>query len=196
MLHFRQGFVLWDKALFFLDAVFLTLLSLCVQHYQEHRFHLSVGLWEVGEERSNTCGRNPRHTPYGTGTLLTEAITAWAPCSSSRDGQQACGRHSYGLRMVCPRRDGFGEKSPCSFFFCYMRRYGMYGIYTPSKVRKCRISRNVYFILFYFVLLNLFIVHPLSSGTCFLPCKGTSFVQDGLGFHSENIGNLPFFCWH
>lgn len=130
---FGRALSFGTRLCFFLDVVFLALLSLCVQRYQEHRFHLSVGPWKVGEERSNTCGRNPRHTPYGTGTLLTLlAMTAWAPCSSSRDGQQACGRHSYGFRMDCPCCDSLGEKSPCSFFFCYMRRYGMYGIYTPS----------------------------------------------------------------
>ena len=110
--------------------------------------------WKVGGEQTNTCGMETHHTPYGTGTLLTLlAMTAWAPCSSSRDGQQACGRHSYGFRMDCPCCDSLGEKSPYSFFFSFMRRYGMYDIYTPSKVRKCRISRNS--ILLYSVLFIL-----------------------------------------
>ena len=67
----------------------------------------SFGTQEGKGERSNTCGGNPHHTPQGTGTLLTLlAMTAWAPCSSSRDGQQFCGCHSYGFRMVCPRCHG------------------------------------------------------------------------------------------
>ena len=67
----------------------------------------SFGTQEGKGERSNTCGGNPHHTPHGTGTLLTlRAMTASAPCSSSRDGQQVCGCHSYGFRMVCPRCHG------------------------------------------------------------------------------------------
>ena len=67
----------------------------------------SFGTQEGKGERSNTCGGNPHHTPHGTGTLLTLwAMTALAPCSSSRDGQQVCGCHSYGFRMVCPRCHG------------------------------------------------------------------------------------------
>ena len=63
----------------------------------------SFGTQEGKGERSNTCGGNPHHTPHGTGTLLTlRAMTASAPCSSSRDGQQVCGCHSYGFRMACP----------------------------------------------------------------------------------------------
>ena len=76
----------------------------------------SFGTQEGKGVRSNTCGGNPHHTPHGTGTLLTlRAMTASAPCSSSRDGQQVCGCHSYGFRMVCPRRDSLkAEDSPCS----------------------------------------------------------------------------------
>ena len=67
----------------------------------------SFGTQEGKGVRSNTCGGNPHHTPHGTGTLLTlRAMTASAPCSSSRDGQQVCGCHSYGFRMVCPRCHG------------------------------------------------------------------------------------------
>lgn len=56
--------------------------------------------------------------PQGTGTLLTLlAMTAWAPCSSSRDGQQFCGCHSHGFRMVCPRCDSLGKESPRSLCF-------------------------------------------------------------------------------
>ena len=67
----------------------------------------SFGTQEGKGVRSNTCGGNPHHTPHGTGTLLTlRAMTASAPCSSSRDGQQVCGCHSYGFRMVCTRCHG------------------------------------------------------------------------------------------
>lgn len=60
---------------------------------------------------------SPPH-PQGTGTLLTLlAMTAWAPCSSSRDGQQFCGCHSHGFRMVCPRCDSLGKESPRSLCF-------------------------------------------------------------------------------
>ena len=74
----------------------------------------SFGTQEGKGERSNTCGGNPHHTPHRTGTLLTlQAMTASAPCSSSRDGQQVCGCHSYGFRMVCPCCHAHGKESPC-----------------------------------------------------------------------------------
>ena len=144
----------------------------------------SFGTQEGKGERSNTCGGKPHHTPHGTGTLLTlRAMTASAPCLSSRDGQQVCGCHSYGFRMVCPRCHGPARKVPVPCAISYLRRYGMYGIYTPRWRENAVDAVTIHY---------LFLVHMLPSGTCFLPCKGTSRQLDGIGFHSEHIGNLPF----
>jgi hypothetical protein len=85
--------------------------------------------------------------------------------------------------MVCPRCYSLDKESPLPSVFDYMRRYGMYGIYTPRWRENAVDAVTIHY---------LFLVHMLPSGICFLPCKGTSRQLDGIGFHSEHIGNLPF----
>ena len=135
-------------------------------------------------ERSNTCGGNPHHTPHGTGTLLTlRAMTASAPCSSSRDGQQVCGCHSYGFRMVCPRCHGPRRGKSLSLVSYPTFDVTACTAFTPRWRENAVDAVTIHY---------LFLVHMLPSGICFLPCKGTSRQLDGIGFHSEHIGNLPF----
>ena len=144
----------------------------------------SFGTQEGKGERSNTCGGNPHHTPHGTGTLLTlRAMTASAPCSSSRDGQQVCGCHSYGFRMVCPRRHGPRQGKSLSLV-----PYPTFDVTACTAFTPRWRENAVDAVTFHY----LFLVHMLPSGICFLPCKGTSRQLDGIGFHSEHIGNLPF----
>ena len=144
----------------------------------------SFGTQEGKGERSNTCGGNPHHTPHGTGTLLTlRAMTASAPCSSSRDGQQVCGCHSYGFRMVCPRCHGPRRGKSLSLVSYPTFDVTACTAFTPRWRENAVDAVTIHY---------LFLVHMLPSGTCFLPCKGTSRQLDGIGFHSEHIGNLPF----
>ena len=144
----------------------------------------SFGTQEGKGERSNTCGGNPHHTPHGTGTLLTlRAMTASAPCSSSRDGQQVCGCHSYGFRMVCPRRHGPRQGKSLSLVPYPTFDVTACTAFTPRWRENAVDAVTIHY---------LFLVHMLPSGICFLPCKGTSRQLDGIGFHSEHIGNLPF----
>ena len=144
----------------------------------------SFGTQEGKGERSNTCGGNPHHTPHGTGTLLTlRAMTASAPCSSSRDGQQVCGCHSYGFRMVCPRCHGPRQGKSLSLV-----PYPTFDVTACTAFTPRWRENAVDAVTFHY----LFLVHMLPSGICFLPCKGTSRQLDGIGFHSEHIGNLPF----
>ena len=144
----------------------------------------SFGTQEGKGERSNTCGGNPHHTPHGTGTLLTlRAMTASAPCSSSRDGQQVCGCHSYGFRMVCPRCHGPRRGKSLSLVSYPTFDVTACTAFTPRWRENAVDAVTIHY---------LFLVHMLPSGICFLPCKGTSRQLDGIGFHSEHIGNLPF----
>ena len=144
----------------------------------------SFGTQEGKGERSNTCGGNPHHTPHGTGTLLTlRAMTASAPCSSSRDGQQVCGCHSYGFRMVCPRCHGPRQGKSLSLVSYPTFDVTACTAFTPRWRENAVDAVTIHY---------LFLVHMLPSGICFLPCKGTSRQLDGIGFHSEHIGNLPF----
>jgi len=144
----------------------------------------SFGTQEGKGERSNTCGGNPHHTPHGTGTLLTlRAMTASAPCSSSRDGQQVCGCHSYGFRMVCPRCHGPRRGKSLSLVPYPTFDVTACTAFTPRWRENAVDAVTIHY---------LFLVHMLPSGICFLPCKGTSRQLDGIGFHSEHIGNLPF----
>ena len=144
----------------------------------------SFGTQEGKGERSNTCGGNPHHTPHGTGTLLTlRAMTASAPCSSSRDGQQVCGCHSYGFRMVCPRCHGPRQGKSLSLVPYPTFDVTACTAFTPRWRENAVDAVTIHY---------LFLVHMLPSGICFLPCKGTSRQLDGIGFHSEHIGNLPF----
>lgn len=126
---------------------------------------------------------SPPH-PQGTGTLLTLlSMTAWAPCSSSRDGQQFCGCHSHGFRMVCPRCDSLGKESPRPLCFILPA--------TLRYVRHLHALRQENAV--YAVTMIIYSLCPRTRrGSCFLPCKGTSHQLDGIGFHSEHIGNLPF----
>ena len=144
----------------------------------------SFGTQEGNGERSNTCGGNPHHTPHGTGTLLTVG----------HDGIGAMlilTRRPAGLRLSLIRiSDGLptlswpmARKVPVPCALSYLRRYGMYGIYTPRWRENAVDAVTIHY---------LFLVHMLPSGICFLPCKGTSRQLDGIGFHSEHIGNLPF----
>ena len=144
----------------------------------------SFGTQEGKGERSNTCGGNPHHTSHGTGTLLTlRAMTASAPCSSSRDGQQVCGCHSYGFRMVCPRCHGPRRGKSLSLVSYPTFDVTACTAFTPRWRENAVDAVTIHY---------LFLVHMLPSGICFLPCKGTSRQLDGIGFHSEHIGNLPF----
>lgn len=144
----------------------------------------SFGTQEGKGVRSNTCGGNPHHTPHGTGTLLTlRAMTASAPCSSSRDGQQVCGCHSYGFRMVCPRCHGPRRGKSLSLVSYPTFDVTACTAFTPRWRENAVDAVTIHY---------LFLVHMLPSGICFLPCKGTSRQLDGIGFHSEHIGNLPF----
>lgn len=126
---------------------------------------------------------SPPH-PQGTGTLLTLlSMTAWAPCSSSCDGQQFCGCHSHGFRMVCPHCDSLGKESPRPLCFILPA--------TLRYVRHLHALRQENAV--YAVTMIIYSLCPCTRrGSCFLPCKGTSHQLDGIGFHSEHIGNLPF----
>ena len=75
------------------------------------------------------------------------------------------------------------RKVAVPYVLFYFRRNGIYGIYISPMARKCCTCRYYFFIR---------LVHMLPSGTCYLPCEGTSRLQDGIGFHPEHIRNLPF----
>ena len=120
----------------------------------------------------------------------------------NRDTPHAPGYDGIGAMLILTRRpaglrlslirisDGLptlswpmARKVPVPCALSYLRRYGMYGIYTPRWRENAVDAVTIHY---------LFLVHMLPSGICFLPCKGTSHHPDNIGFHSEHIGNLPF----
>ena len=115
---------------------------------------------------------SPPHPPRNGDTPHTSGYDGMGrPCSSSRDGQQFCG---------C---DSLGKESPRSL--CFM---------LPVTLRYVRHlhalgqEKAVYAVTMFVG----FLCPCTRRGSCFLPCKGTSRQLDGIGIHSEHIGNLPF----
>lgn len=167
-----------------LKAVSLTLSSASGWRYQEHRFHLPSGLRKEGRAVGHLWRESPPHSPRNRDT----------PHSPGYDGFGAMlilTRRPAGLRLSLIRiSDGLpmlswpsARKVPVPYALSYLRRYCMYGIYTPGWRENAVYAVTIDY---------LFLVHMLPSGACFLPCKGTSRQLDGIGFHSEHIGNLPF----
>lgn len=145
----------------------------------------SFGTQEGKGERSNTCGGNPHHTPHGTGTLLTlRAMTAWADhthphATASRSAAVTHTDFGWSAHAVMAH----GKESPCPLCLILHSTLRHVRHLHTQMARKCCRCRNYPL---------QFLVQMLPSGTCFLPCKGTSRQLDGIGFHSEHIGNLPF----
>ena len=175
---------MWTRLCFYtLKAVSQTLSSASGWRYQEHRFHLRDS-GRQGSAVEHLWRESPPHSPRNRDT----------PHSPGYDGIGAMlilTRRPAGLRLSLIRiSDGLptlswpmARKVPVPCALSYIRRYGMYGIYTPRWRENAVDAVTIHY---------LFLVHMLPSGICFLPCKGTSRQLDGIGFHSEHIGNLPF----
>ena len=133
-------------------------------------------LWRESPPHPPRNGDTPHTSGYdGMGTML---ILTRRPA-----GQQFCGCHSHGFRMVCPRCDSLGKESPRSLCFILPT--------TLRYVRHLHVLRQENAV--YAVTMIVYSLCPCTRrGSCFLPCKGTSYQLDGIGFHSEHIGNLPF----